>query len=145
MKRFANNLLANALCGLALVTLSSLLAQAQTPEPKVQNLLSGVKIVHIVVGPGARPVATDKVRVHYRGRLPDGFEFDNSYTEGVPAVMALNKVIRCWTQALQHVQVGGKVTLSCPAEMSYGSEGLGNVIPPNTPLTFDVELLGIQK
>ena len=67
------------------------------------------------------------------------------YTEGVPAIMPLNKVIRCWTQALQHMQVGGKVTLSCPAEMSYGSEGLGNVIPPNTPLTFDIELLGIER
>lgn len=144
MKRFFKLYLGTVLVGFVALQVH---AQASTtpPVPHTQNLLSGVKIVHLVVGTGARPVATDKVRVHYRGRLPDGFEFDNSYTEGLPAIMPLNKVIRCWTQALQHMQVGGKVTLSCPAEMSYGSEGLGNVIPPNTPLTFDVELLGIEK
>jgi FKBP-type peptidyl-prolyl cis-trans isomerase FkpA len=144
MKRFFKLYLGTVLVGFVALQVH---AQASTtpPVPYTQNLLSGVKIVHLVVGTGARPVATDKVRVHYRGRLPDGFEFDNSYTEGLPAIMPLNKVIRCWTQALQHMQVGGKVTLSCPAEMSYGSEGLGNVIPPNTPLTFDVELLGIEK
>ena len=119
--------------------------QAEAAAPKTQNLLSGVKIVHTVIGSGSRPVATDKVRVHYRGRLPDGFEFDNSFTEGIPAIMPLNKVIRCWTQAMQHMQVGGKASLWCPAEMSYGAEGLGNVIPPNTALTFEVELLGIEK
>ena len=111
---------------------------------ETQTLISGVKIVHTTVGTGAMPTAVDKVKVHYRGTLPNGKEFDSSYKEG-PATFPLNKVIRCWTQALQHMKVGGKATLSCPAELAYGSKGAGDVIPPNTALTFDVELLGIEK
>lgn len=145
MKRLAKTLLLNVLSVLALASIQVLQAQAQTPAPQVQNLLSGVKIVHTVVGTGASPIATDKVRVHYRGTLPSGVEFDSSYTEGKPVVFPLNKVIRCWTQALQHIKVGGKATLSCPAELAYGAKGAGDDIPPNTPLTFDVELLGIEK
>ena len=100
--------------------------------------------MHTTVGTGAMPNATDRVKVHYRGTLPNGTEFDSSYKEG-PATFPLNKVIRCWTQALQHMKVGGKATLSCPAELAYGSKGAGDVIPPNTALTFEVELLGIEK
>ncbi|OYU43707.1 MAG: peptidylprolyl isomerase [Burkholderiales bacterium PBB4] len=111
---------------------------------ETQTLISGVKIVHTTVGTGAMPTAVDRVKVHYRGTLPNGTEFDSSYKEG-PATFPLNKVIRCWTQALQHMKVGGKATLSCPAELAYGSKGAGDVIPPNTALTFDVELLGIEK
>lgn len=111
---------------------------------ETQMLISGVKIVHTTVGTGAMPMATDRVKVHYRGTLPNGTEFDSSYKEG-PATFPLNKVIRCWTQALQHMKVGGKATLSCPAELAYGSKGAGDAIPPNTPLTFEVELLGIEK
>lgn len=130
----------------SLMALSSVPAvQAQVLAPQTQNLVSGIKIVHITVGTGAMPVATDRVKVHYRGMLPDGVEFDSSYKDGSPAVFPLNKVIRCWTQALQHMKVGGKATLSCPAELAYGANGAGNVIPPNTALTFDVELLGIEK
>lgn len=111
---------------------------------ETQTLISGVKIVHTTVGTGAMPMATDRVKVHYRGTLPNRTEFDSSYKEG-PATFPLNKVIRCWTQALQHMKVGGKATLSCPAELAYGSKGAGDAIPPNTPLTFEVELLGIEK
>ena len=122
------------------------IAFACTPalSAETQTLISGVKIVHTTVGTGAMPTAVDKVKVHYRGTLPNGTEFDSSYKEG-PATFPLNKVIRCWTQALQHMKVGGKATLSCPAELAYGSKGAGDVIPPNTALTFDVELLGIEK
>ena len=128
---------------LAMLTLAR--AQTAAPAPQIQNLVSGIKIVHTVVGAGAMPVPTDKVKVHYRGMLPNGVEFDSSYKEGSPAVFPLSRVIRCWTQALQHMKVGGKATLSCPAELAYGSKGAGDAIPPNTALTFDVELLGIEK
>ena len=133
-----------------ILTLTTLLtaaswASAQSTAPAVQTLVSGIKIVHTRMGTGVMPVATDKVKVHYRGTLPTGAEFDSSYTEDKPAVFPLNKVIRCWTQALQHMKVGGKATLSCPAELAYGARGAGDVIPPNTPLTFEVELLGIEK
>lgn len=132
---------------IALLGLSALhtQAQSQAPAPSTQNLVSGIKIVHTVVGTGAMPMATDRVKVHYRGTLPSGVEFDNSYKEGAPVVFPLTKVIRCWTQALQHMRVGGKATLSCPAELAYGAKGAGDAIPPNTALTFEVELLGIEK
>lgn len=139
MKRFTKIL------SLATLLVAAHWAGAQSAAPAVQTLVSGIKIVHTRTGTGAMPLATDKVKVHYRGTLPSGVEFDSSYTEGKPAVFPLNKVIRCWTQALQHMQVGGKATLSCPAELAYGTKGAGDVIPPNTPLTFEVELLGIEK
>lgn len=145
MKRFATTFCVNILSALALVSIPALQAHAQTQAPQTQNLVSGIKIFHTMVGTGAMPVATDRVKVHYRGMLPSGVEFDSSYKEASPAVFPLNKVIRCWTQALQHMKVGGKATLSCPAEMAYGAKGAGGVIPPNTALTFDVELLGIEK
>lgn len=130
---------------IALLCLTTVQVQAQTSAPQTQTLISGVKIVHTTVGTGAMPTAVDRVKVHYRGTLPNGTEFDSSYKEGNPAVFPLNKVIRCWTQALQHMKVGGKATLSCPADLAYGAKGAGDVIPPNTALTFDVELLGIEK
>jgi len=137
MKRFTS-------ISVALATLLGLaLPAAQAAD--TQMLVSGVKIVHNRVGTGAKPLATDRVKVHYRGTLPSGIEFDNSYKEGEPAVFPLNRVIRCWTQALQQMKVGGKATLSCPAVMAYGAKGGGDVIPPNTDLTFEVELLGIEK
>ena len=121
------------------------LAASAAQAASTQMLVSGVKIVHTTVGAGATPQATDRVKVHYRGTLPSGIEFDSSYKEGTPAVFPLNRVIRCWTQALQQMKVGGKATLSCPAETAYGAKGGGDVIPPNTDLTFEVELLGIEK
>lgn len=139
MKRSARFLALPALFVLAGIS------QAQAPAPQVQALISGIKIVHTQVGTGAMPSATDRVKVHYRGTLPSGVEFDSSYKVGSPEVFPLNKVIRCWTQALQHMKVGGKATLSCPAELAYGAKGAGDSIPPNTALTFDVELLGIEK
>ena len=132
-----------AFLGAAAVLCAATTGMAQAAE--TQTLISGVKIVHTAVGTGPMPTATDRVKVHYRGTLPDGTEFDSSYKEGSPVIFPLNKVIRCWTQALQHMKVGGKATLSCPAELAYGSKGAGDVIPPNTALTFEVELLGIQK
>lgn len=110
-----------------------------------ETLPSGVRIVHTQVGSGAQPTASNSVKVHYRGTLADGKEFDSSYKRGAPATFPLGRVVPCWTQGLQKIKVGGKATLTCPPATAYGERGAGNVVPPNATLTFDVELLAIEK
>jgi FKBP-type peptidyl-prolyl cis-trans isomerase FkpA len=104
---------------------------------------SPFSVTHDVDGTGASPAATDRVTVHYAGRLADGTEFDSSYGRGAPATFALDGVISCWTQGVAQMKVGGKATLVCPPDMAYGASGAGP-IPPNATLTFEVELLGIE-
>lgn len=108
-------------------------------------LPSGVKVLTTVVGKGESPKATDTVKVHYRGTLADGKEFDSSYKRNAPASFPLNRVIPCWTEGLQKMKVGGKATLTCPASTAYGDRGAGNAVPPGAVLTFEVELLAIEK
>lgn len=91
------------------------------------------------------PTAVDRVKVHYRGTLLDGTEFDSSYKRNEPAVFPLGGVIRCWTQGVQKMKVGGKAKLTCPAATAYGERGAGSLVPPNATLNFDVELLAIEK
>ena len=104
---------------------------------------SGLVFQLMKPGQGASPQATDTVRVHYRGTLLDGTEFDSSYKRGQPAEFPLNRVIPCWTEGLQRMQVGATARLTCPPAIAYGARGAGNVIPPNATLKFEVELLGI--
>ena len=92
---------------------------------------------------GAQPAATDTVKVHYRGTLTDGKEFDSSYKRGEPAEFPLNRVIPCWTEGVQKMKVGGKAKLTCPPAIAYGERGAGGVIPPNATLQFEIELLEI--
>jgi len=106
---------------------------------------SGLVYRALEEGKGDSPAPADTVRVHYRGRFPDGREFDSSYSRGQPASFPLNRVIRCWTEGVQRMKVGGKAKLTCPAAIAYGERGAGNVIPPNAVLQFEVELLGIAK
>ena len=125
-------------------------AIAQTPTTaiapaKTETLGSGVKIVHMTEGKGNSPKPTDTVQVHYRGTLLDGKEFDSSYKRGQPASFPLNRVIPCWTEGVQKLKVGGKATLTCPPATAYGDRGAGNAVPPGATLTFEVELLAIQK
>ena len=108
-------------------------------------LPSGVKIAHINMGSGANPKASDTVKVHYRGTLADGKEFDSSYKRNAPASFPLGRVIPCWTQGLQKMKVGGKARLVCPPATAYGDKGAGGAVPPNATLTFEVELLSIEK
>jgi FKBP-type peptidyl-prolyl cis-trans isomerase FkpA len=119
----------------------SLSACAQATE----TLPSGVKIVHTTPGTGASPQASNTVRVHYRGTLTNGQEFDSSYKRNAPASFPLNRVIPCWTDGLQKMKVGGKATLTCPPATAYGDRGAGGAVPPNATLNFDVELLAIEK
>jgi FKBP-type peptidyl-prolyl cis-trans isomerase FkpA len=129
----------------AAATLAIVSTASFSAEPTVETLPSGVKIVHTQVGTGANPKASDTVKVHYRGTLADGKEFDSSYKRNEPATFPLARVVPCWTQGLQKMKVGGKATLTCPPATAYGDRGAGGAVPPNATLTFEVELLAIEK
>lgn len=106
---------------------------------------SGLVYLSLSEGTGASPAATDTVKVHYKGTLPDGKEFDSSYKRGQPAEFPLNRVIKCWTEGVQHMKVGGKAKLVCPSAIAYGERGVSGLIPPNATLLFEIELLGIRR
>lgn len=106
---------------------------------------SGLVYLSLKEGSGASPAVTDTVKVNYRGTLTDGKEFDSSYKRGQPAEFPLKGVIRCWTEGLQMMKVGGKAKLVCPPDIAYGERGAGALIPPNATLVFEVELLDIVK
>lgn len=118
-------------------------AFAQSAAPTTETLSNGVKIEHTRVGTGTQPNAKDTVKVHYRGTLADGKEFDSSYKRNAPASFPLHRVIPCWTEGMQKIKVGGKATLTCPPASAYGERGAPGAVPPNATLTFEVELLGI--
>jgi FKBP-type peptidyl-prolyl cis-trans isomerase FkpA len=119
-------------------------AAAAAKEPGAVVSPSGLVYRSLKDGAGASPAATDKVKVHYRGTFPDGREFDSSYSRNQPAEFPLNRVIKCWTEGVQKMKVGGKAKLTCPAAIAYGEKGAGGAIPPNATLLFEVELLGIS-
>ena len=113
-------------------------------EAGAQVTPSGLVYVSLKDGTGASPKAADTVKVHYRGSFPGGKEFDSSYTRGTPAEFPLNGVIKCWTEGVQRMKVGGKAKLTCPAAIAYGERGAGGgLIPPNAVLQFEVELIAI--
>ena len=109
-----------------------------------QKTASGLVFLETQAGTGAAPAASDKVKVHYRGTLTNGTEFDSSIARGTPAEFPLTGVIPCWTEGLQKMKVGGKAKLVCPAEIAYGDRGQRG-IPPGSTLVFEVELLDIVK
>jgi FKBP-type peptidyl-prolyl cis-trans isomerase FkpA len=138
----------------AVFTLSCALALAQTPPAVADKsstpaadasvvTASGLRFLSMHEGTGGMPTAADTVRVHYRGTLASGQEFDSSYKRGQPAEFRLNQVIPCWTEGVQLMHVGGRAHLTCPPEIAYGARGAGGVIPPNATLQFEIELLGI--
>ncbi len=105
---------------------------------------SGMVYRSLTEGKGASPKATDIVQVHYKGTFPDGKEFDSSYKRGQPTEFPLNRVIKCWTEGVQRMKVGGKAKLVCPPGIAYGERGAGNgLIPPGATLHFEIELLEI--
>lgn len=104
---------------------------------------SGAVITPIKPGTGASPKATDTVKVHYHGTLLDGTVFDSSVKRGEPATFPLSQVIKCWTEGVQHIKVGGKSRLVCPANLAYGDRGSPPAIKPGATLVFEVELLEI--
>jgi len=127
-----------------LIAIAAVGVSTQVLAANTETLPSGVLVAHIKQGKGATPTADSTVRVHYRGTLPNGSEFDSSYKRNEPISFPLRGVIPCWTQGVQKMRVGGKAVLTCPAATGYGARGVPGTIPPNTVLTFEVELLAIE-
>ena len=104
-----------------------------------------LQIEELQAGTGDEAVAGNQVSVHYTGWLTDGTKFDSSVDRGQPFQFRLGAgmVIKGWDQGVAGMKVGGKRKLTIPPEMGYGAGGFGNVIPPNSVLVFEVELLGV--
>ena len=144
-KTFTNLILASALIssGAAMAQTDPVLAAAAKEEGAIVTP-TGLVYRSLKDGTGASPAASDKVKVHYRGTFPDGKEFDSSYKRNEAIEFPLSGVIKCWTEGVQRMKVGGKAKLTCPAAIAYGERGAGSVIPPKATLLFEVELLGIN-
>lgn len=112
-------------------------------EKGVKVTESGLQYKVITEGKGAKPLATDNVKVHYVGTLLDGTEFDSSVARGEPITFPLNGVIKGWTEGLQLMTVGSKYTFFIPSELGYGDRAV-SVIPAGSTLVFEVELLEIN-
>ena len=114
-------------------------------KPGVVTLPSGLQYEVIRKGAGDHPAASDRVEVHYTGKLIDGTVFDSSVERGVPATFGVTQVIPGWVEALQLMREGDKWRLYIPSTLAYGENGAGGVIGPNMTLIFDVELLRVIK
>jgi FKBP-type peptidyl-prolyl cis-trans isomerase len=125
--------------------LESAFLQTALEEEGAERFDSGLIVVHTSEGSGTMPAATDQVKVHYHGTFSDGSVFDSSVQRGEPVVFPLNRVIPCWTEALQKIKVGGKAKLTCPSKIAYGDAGAPPRIPPGAALVFNVELIEIVK
>jgi FKBP-type peptidyl-prolyl cis-trans isomerase FkpA len=117
---------------------------AAAKEPGAKVTASGLVIRTIKEGNGKQPTASSTVNVHYKGTFPDGREFDSSYKRGEPIEFPLGGVIKCWTEGVALMKVGGRAKLTCPSSIAYGARGAGGVIPPHATLVFEVELLGVR-
>jgi FKBP-type peptidyl-prolyl cis-trans isomerase len=114
-------------------------------RPGVKTTASGLQYEVLKEGTGPTPKATDTVTVNYTGTLRNGTKFDSSVDRGQPATFVLNQVIPGWTEGVQLMKVGSKYKLYIPASLAYGERGAGNVIGPNEPLIFEVDLLSIGQ
>ncbi len=120
-------------------------AQKAAAEPNARRMPSGFVYQELVAGTGEQPTAADTVTVHYKGTLVDGTEFDSSYKRNAPASFPLSGVIRCWTEGVALMKVGGKAKLVCPFDLAYGERGRPPRIPGGATLVFEVELLEVKK
>jgi FKBP-type peptidyl-prolyl cis-trans isomerase FkpA len=120
-------------------------AEKAAREKGAERSDSGLVFLSLKAGSGAVPTAADTVKVHYRGTLVDGKEFDSSYKRGQPAEFPLGGVIKCWTEGVQKMKAGGKARLVCPPDIAYGERGMGGAIPPGATLVFEIELLEVVK
>ncbi len=114
-------------------------------KPGVQTTASGLQYIVEKEGTGAKPAATDRVKVHYTGQLIDGKVFDSSVQRGQPAEFGVTEVIKGWTEVLQLMPVGSKWKVFIPSDIAYGDRGAGADIGPGSTLIFDIELLDIVK
>jgi FKBP-type peptidyl-prolyl cis-trans isomerase FkpA len=113
-------------------------------QPGAVKTASGLIYRELRSGSGASPTPSDSVKVHYRGTLIDGIEFDSSYKRNEPAEFPLDRVIPCWTEGLQRMKIGGKSQLVCPSAIAYGESGSPPMIPGGATLVFEIELLGVS-
>ena len=114
--------------------------EAAKKKPGARVSGSGLVWFQVRAGKGPKPGTNHVVKVHYRGTLIDGTEFDSTL-KGKPAEFPLDRVIPCWTDAFTQMELGTKAKLVCPAEIAYGNRGAAPVIPPGATLVFEVELL----
>jgi FKBP-type peptidyl-prolyl cis-trans isomerase FklB len=114
---------------------------ANRTKEGVQTTASGLQYKVVKAGSGPKPAASNKVSVHYRGKLTDGTEFDSSYERGEPATFPLDRVIPGWTEGLQLMAEGSTWELYVPPDLGYGERGAGDRIPPQSALVFEVELI----
>ena len=137
-----------------------LLFKFSTPNPEVSDITvdkdksatnsantQELKIEDIKVGTGSAEVKSgDTISIHYLGTLENGTKFDSSYDRGQPleTQIGVGRVIQGWDQGVLGMKVGGKRKLTIPPDLGYGAQGVGNVIPPNSTLIFEVELVGIR-
>ncbi len=119
---------------------------AVNKDAKTITTPSGLKYTVLKAGKGATPKPGQTVVVHYTGTLTNGKKFDSSRDKGQPFSFKVGagQVIPGWDKALMTMKVGGKSTFVIPSSLAYGEQGAGGAIPPNTPLVFDIELLGIK-
>jgi len=116
---------------------------ANGKRPEVHTTASGLQYEVITQGNGPRPEASDRVVVHYTGKLIDGTVFDSSVERGEPATFGVTQVIPGWVEALQLMNAGSKWRLYIPSDLAYGPNGAGGAIGPNQTLIFDVELIEV--
>jgi FKBP-type peptidyl-prolyl cis-trans isomerase FkpA len=112
-------------------------------ESGAEKLPSGMVVKTIRPGTGESPGEADTVKVNYEGRLADGTVFDSSYKRNQPAQFPLRGVVKCWTEGLQKMKIGGKAQLTCPSDLAYGDQGRPPSIPGGATLIFDIELLEV--
>ncbi len=124
---------------------SKALLEKAAAEPGAVTTESGAIVIPVKEGAGPTPKAQDSVKVHYHGTLTDGTVFDSSVERGEPVTLPLSNVIKCWTEGVQKIKVGGKSRLVCPADVAYGNRGAPPNIRPGATLLFEVELIEIVK
>lgn len=117
---------------------------ANKSKPGIITTETGLQYEVIRAGAGDRPTVADTVTVHYRGVLADGEQFDSSYDRGEPTTFPLNRVIPGWQEGLQLMEPGAHYRFYIPYQLGYGERGSGGMIPPYSPLVFDVELISVS-
>ena len=118
--------------------------QENAKKDGVVTTASGLQYEILTPAEGAKPVASDRVKVHYHGTLLDGTVFDSSIERGTPAEFGVTQVIAGWVEALQLMKEGDKWQLYIPYNLAYGERGAGAQIPPYATLIFDVELVKVK-